>query len=144
MTTGFALVLLLAAEPKLTPSPEVEARLAAIDASRPHVEAAYERARVLRGFALGSVTLAVVCAVWAVIEVVLVANNAKAAPLSGVPYHAPVPPAVMFGATAVFAVGALVLQVMSRVTETNAAEDEEDLDTQERVLRRVRGEELAP
>jgi hypothetical protein len=61
----------------------------------------------------------------------------NAAPLSGVPYHAPIPPGVMMGAGVALGLGAIALQVAGRVTEVSAAEEEEDLDSQERVLRRV-------
>jgi hypothetical protein len=144
MATALTLLLLLADEPKLTPSVDLQARLAALEAQRALLEAAHTRSVALKVCALGAAVLALASVAWGIIELVLVSNIAKAAPLSGVPYRAPVPPGVMFGSGVVLGLGGIALQVAGRVVEVSAAEDEEDLDSQERVLRRVIAGDDAP
>jgi hypothetical protein len=134
----FALALLVAvpaqAGANLTPSPELEAKLASLEERRDAIESRRTHAWQLRlsagiGYALCAATVA-----WAIVEVIVM-SKVPIVPLGGVP-SVPISPTALSIIAGGIGAAAIALHVVAGVLDSSANAEEEALDDDERPVRK--------
>lgn len=122
----------------LTPSAELSARLAELEQQRTLIARQRDRASTIHLAAGPVYGLALASAAWAIIERVKVAQNPSIGPLGGQPFVSPISPGVLFACAAGFAVMGIALNVYAGSLNLGASEDEQELNDEERMLKRSR------